>query len=326
MNAMRRLALLVLTLFPGPGLLCQSPEAASDPQNPRGELDSLAVELEGSVGRVSQPGLEPLLGAEPARGYYLPGSGAVFVLPPRALPRDSQRIIVRRGRTAPVSAAAAPAPEDSPDLRELEQLLGPEEARRIVQERQLEDQARQELARRARERRQLSPEREAELRRIEKQVEALQLEAERARQEAERNWNEMVLEVQQRLQGTRGASGAAASGGAAPPTVTLPPPPPWRFWFGTEDPEDARSPQQVMDDVQAAIVGTLESHGAQLRNVASQEQVAVAVDFLPRGLFATSQRPVRTLVVRIRKQWLEERLSGRLSSQDLRQRIEVTGY
>ncbi len=322
---MRPLATLALTLLPALGLPAQSPDPGHDPQNPRGELDALAVELESAVSRVSQPGLEPLLGAEPTRGYYLPGSGAVFVLPPRALPRESQLIIVRRGRSAPV-AAAAPVPEDSPELRELEQLLGPEEARRIVQDKQLEEQARQELARRARELRQLSPERDAELRRLEKQVEAFQREAERARQEAERSWAEMVLEVQQRLQGTRGAAGAAGPGGTAPAEAALPPPPPWRFWFGTEDPEDARSPQQVMEDVRAAIVGTLEAHGAQLRNVASQEQVAVAVDFLPRGLFATAQRPVRTVVVRVRKQWLEERLAGRLSSQDLRQRFELTGY
>lgn len=322
---MRTLATLALTWLPALGLAGQSPDPASDPQNPRGELDALAVELESAVSRVSQPGLEPLLGAEPTRGYYLPGSGAVFVLPPRALPRESQLIIVRRGRSAPVAAAAA-LPEDSPELRELEQLLGPEEARRIMQDKQLEEQARQELARRARERRQLSPERDAELRRLEKQAEAFQREAERARQEAERSWAEMVLEVQQRLQGTRGAAGATGPGGAAPAEAALPPPPPWRFWFGTEDPEDARSPQQVMDDVRAAIVGTLEAHGAQLRNVSSQEQVAVAVDFLPRGLFATAQRPVRTVVVRVRKQWLEERSAGRLDSQELRQRFEVTGY
>ncbi len=321
---MRLLRLLAPWLLPAAGLLGQVPDAGDDPQNPRAELDALAVELEAAVGRVSQPGVEPLLGAEAARGYYLPGQGAFFVLPPRALPRESQQIIVRRGGTVPGSGAMAP---DGPELRELEQLLGPEEARRIVQEQQLEAEARQELARRARERRQLSPEREAELRRLEKQVEAFQREAERARQEAERTWAEMLLGVPQRLQGTHAAAGAPGPGvGTAAPEAALPPPPPWRFWFGTEDPEDARTPQQVMDDVRTAIVAALEAHGARLRNVAGQEQVSVAVDFLPRGLFATSQRPVRTLVVRVRKQWLEERQDGRLPGDELRRRVDVSGY
>ncbi len=321
---MRPLRLFALWLLPATGLFGQGPAPGDDPQNPRAELDALAVELEGAVGRVSQPGVEPLLGADAARGYYLPGQGAFFVLPPRALPRESRQIIVRRGGTTPGSAAVAPG--SSAELRELEELLGPEEARRIVQEQQLEAQARQELARRARERRQLSPEREAELRRLEKQVEAFQREAERARQEAERTWAEMLLEVQQRLQGTHAAAGATGPGGAAPAGSALPPPPPWRFWFGTEDPEDARTPQQVMDDVRAAIVSALEAHGARLRNVAGPEQVSVAVDFLPRGLFATSQRPVHTLVVRVRKQWLEERQDGRLASDELRRRVEISGY
>lgn len=303
------------------GSVLAEAQQGNDPQNPRGELETLAAELEAAVRKVSQPGVEPILGNEPARGYYIPGSGAMFVVPPRSLPRE-RRVVVLAGRarvpTAPV--------QNDPEYKELEQLLGPEAAREYVSRRQLDERVRREIAQNARQRRLSSPEREAELRRLEQQVEAFQREAERARQEAEQAWAEITQEVQQRLEADAPGSGSKPTSVGGGPSVNLPAPPPWRFWFGTEDPEDERPPEQVVLDVRAAIVAALEAHGALLRNVGSQEQVSVAVDFLPRGLFAGGQRPARTLVVRVKKQFLEERQSGKLTSAQLLAKIEDSGY
>jgi len=126
-------------------------------------------------------------------------------------------------------------------------------------------------------------------------------------------------------------AGAPGSGSKSVPVgggpgMALPAPPPWRFWFGTEDPEDERRPEQVVLDVRAALVAALDAHGALLRNVSPQEQVTVAVDFLPRGLFAGGQRPVRTLVVRVKKQYLEERQAGKLTPEQLLAKVEDSGY
>ena len=61
--------------------------AAKPAEGPREELERLARSLHLAVRGVSRPAVEPLLGAEAARGYYVAGVGAVFMLPPRAVPR-----------------------------------------------------------------------------------------------------------------------------------------------------------------------------------------------------------------------------------------------
>jgi hypothetical protein len=341
MTVMRRRPLIAVSLTALMTVGARAQEPQNDPQNPRGELESLAVELDAAVRRVSQPGVEPILGSEPARGYYVPGLGAMFVVPPRSIPRED-RLLALRGRPRAAATTGATAPTNDPEYAELEQLLGPEAAREYVGRRQLEEQARNEIARTARQRRHNAPQREADMRRLEQQVEAFQREAERARLQAEHAWIEITREIQQRLDG--GAAGATAGtvtvGGGVAPSATAPgratqrdpvseemdSPAPWRFWFGTDDPEDPRSPAQVLADVKTAIVEVLEAHGSLLHNVGPQEQVTVAVDFLPRGLFVGMQRPTRTLVVRVKKQFIDERQAGRLGADQLRTKLEINEY
>lgn len=341
MNAMHRRPLFTASLAALLTLSAHAQEPQNDPQNPRGELESLAVELDAAVRRVSQPGVEPILGSEPARGYYVPGLGAMFVVPPRSIPRED-RLLALRGRPRGAATTAASAPTNDPEYAELEQLLGPEAAREYIGRRQLEEQARNEIARTARQRRHNAPQREADMRRLEQQVEAFQREAERARLEAEHAWIEIQREIQTRLEGGSGgaSAGTVTVGGGLAPSATaagratrsdpasdeMDSPAPWRFWFGTDDPEDPRSPAQILGDVKTAIVDVLEAHGSVLHNVGPQEQVTVAVDFLPRGLFVGMQRPTRTLVVRVKKQFIDERRAGRLAADQLRAKLEVNEY
>jgi len=63
------------------------------PADPRLEMDGFAAALDAAVRRVSRPSPAVLAGREGARGYRLPGFGALFVLPPRALPSPSRRSV-----------------------------------------------------------------------------------------------------------------------------------------------------------------------------------------------------------------------------------------
>jgi hypothetical protein len=80
---------VVCALAPGPS----SGQGASDP---RLEIDRFAAALDAAVRRVSRPSPVLLAGRESARGYRLPGFGALFVLPPRALPSPSPRSVAER--------------------------------------------------------------------------------------------------------------------------------------------------------------------------------------------------------------------------------------
>jgi hypothetical protein len=110
------------------------------------------------------------------------------------------------------------------------------------------------------------------------------------------------------------------------PEAPQAPPPPWRFWFRAESPSDDRTPERVLGDVRSAVVATLESQGPRLRGLGAEECVAVAIDFVPTGVFMSQARPVHTLVIRARKQDLDARQAGRLSADEFRQRLEVNEY
>jgi len=74
-----------------PGLSLGQP-----PSDPRTEMDGFAAALDAAVGRVSRSSPAMLAGREGARGYHVPGFGALFVLPPRALPSASPRSLAER--------------------------------------------------------------------------------------------------------------------------------------------------------------------------------------------------------------------------------------
>ena len=77
-------------------LLAPGRSLGQPPSDPRSEMDGFAAALDAAVRRVSRSSLALLAGREGARGYRVPGFGALFVLPPRALPSASPRSLAER--------------------------------------------------------------------------------------------------------------------------------------------------------------------------------------------------------------------------------------
>lgn len=305
--------------------LAGSAGAGSPQASPRAEIEALARRLEQAVRQVSLPSSEPLLGVDEARGYYMPGLGAVFVVPPRAVPRPTRVLLLAPGQPTVVV--------DSPDDQaELEALLGPDEARRVSAGRRRPRSAHEmELDQRTEEFR-------------------------RWAQEASREM-EMIFDQWMRGQvgrplvrpmGTVAAADAAPSSGATlpgleadasapgtpgpPPSGALPdlprealPPAAAVDPLGATAP-DLRSPDAVVQQVRQALVAALEAHGASLRSLRADELVSVAVDFVPRGLFAADPRPARTLVVRVSKKALDDRAAGRVDGTAFGKLVQFSEY
>jgi hypothetical protein len=314
---MRRISRALATALLLAGLILVRPPLAVAQRAPvpREALEALEASLDRAVGQVSRPAPGIVLGrAESARGYHLPGYGAVFVLAPRALPRGGstfafQPRVAPGGRARPQFEARVerdggplPAAGENPDIDEL-----------LV---------------------------------IEQQVLEFQHEAEETRQTAELEFERLTRDFRNRLAvppaGPHPAGGPVVAPGTgaspispAPPPSALPlppgvegplPPPPWRFWFPTDGPRDDRPPDTIVADVRAAVIATLASDGARLRGLATEEFVAVAIDFVPVGVFVSQARPARTILIRARKRDLDARQAGKLSADELRSRVEVSEY
>ena len=310
------LAALILLLPAGAG--AQTPE-------PRVDLSMMESALESAVRQVSLASAAPFFGESAGcRGYRLQGYGAVFVVPPRLVPRRRGVAVVGGGSQQAAAAGkpgAAAAPSDKSqdpmeqileELRAEQQRLGAE-----VDKGTPSSQARRQA-------------RERELRAMEERVEALQREAERARREAEQAFAELSREARTRLATPPAApprpDAATAVGAGAPAD---PPPPllaPWRFWFANGPESDPRAPERVVSDVRAAVAKTLESYGARLRGVEPNEFLVVAVDFVTPWGFDDSVRPERTLIVRVRKGELDKGAAGSLPQEEVRKRIEFVEY
>jgi hypothetical protein len=323
------------------------PARSEEPADPRGDLEALAAVLESAVARVSRPSAAPFLGgAEACRGYRLRGYGAVIVVPPRALPQRGN-VLVFGGHAAPGTivhwSQGAPAPV-APGESVEDTLAELQAQQRLIES---EIQSQQDGRKRTREARQ------RELKAIEAKVEALQREAERTRQEAERALEQAVREVQFSLTPMPPTAPAPETPVAAPapetptapvspataptppvaprppvmPAPPSPPAPPWRFWFNTGDDDDPRPAEKVVSDVRSVVTQVLESQGASLKAVRSDEFVTVAVDFVPQwGFFDEGARPEKTLIVRVRKKELEDRAAGKLPAEEFRKRIEYVEY
>jgi hypothetical protein len=183
---------------------------------PRSEIEQLEAQLDRAVGEVSRPSAGIVVGrAEGARGYHLPGYGAVFVLAPRALPRP-RGVVVWTERAGPDTVIQMETAPPTPDHRIRIRTGG-----RAVP---------------------LDPDQARELAEIEAQVAAFQREAEEARQAAEREFEQLTLDVQVMLAPPPPAAAAPAEPALAPrpvrqPNPPRPPvaplPPPWHFWFGS---------------------------------------------------------------------------------------------
>ena len=272
---------------------------AQRPPVPREALEALEASLDRAVGQVSRPAPGIVLGrAESARGYHLPGYGAVFVLAPRALPRGGAVVAFR--------VRKAPAGRTRPQF--------------------------QASVERGGEQRVVSPEVD-ELLAIEQQVLEFQREAEEARQSAELEFERLSRDLHNRLAAPPASPRPAgapvvpvAPVAGASSTSPAPPPPPWRSWFPTDGPPDDRPPDAIVADVRAAVIATLAGEGARLRGLATDEFVAVAIDFVPVGVFVSEARPARTILIRARKKDLDARQAGKLSAEELQSRVEVSEY
>ena len=312
---MKRISALVLALAALP-VLAKAAEPP-DPLRLRDELRAMEALLDSTVEQVSRPNPGFFLAGSPScRGYLLKGYGFVFVLPARWLP---VRQVALRSRRAPVQGSSSESVIVISDDRR-----GPG------------------------------------LRELERQVEAFQQEAERQRAEAERDFEEMTRELRSRL-----AKGDAAWGDGAqnptlpvrapvapaqapetpalakPPTppepgaAPLPPPAgpvspaaPWRHWVEREpeDPED-KGPERLVADVRDAVIAALEAHGPSLSSLRPEETISVVVDFVAGAPFLDDEaRPARSLTLRVRKRDLDDRRALRLTSEELRRRVEAAEY
>jgi hypothetical protein len=199
--------------------------------------------------------------------------------------------------------------------------------------------------------------RDAELKELLSRAEAYQREASRAREAAELALRKALEEARSALHVRVEAEGPVSPGRPAPPPApdapvpppppdpalpasapvpaadvlppvpdVAPPAPPWSFWFDLDEEEDPRSADEVVHSVREAVVSTLEMHGARLKSVRPEESVTVAVDFVPRGPFVLHRRPARTLVIRVRKEHIDDRLAGKLGPEDFQARVEATEY
>jgi hypothetical protein len=287
--------------------------------DPRSDVETLEALLDRAVRRVSEPSAASFFGAsEASRAYRLQGYGVIFVVPPRSLPPNQ-----RPGAFPPAGAVdATPPAQGVPGTDdELRRAFAQEESIRssLAAERPQGDKVRAA--------------RERELKAIEAKVEELSREAERQRAEAERALEVTMQQVRVRLMARSPADPgpgpvAAPTQGEPPaePEGLLPPAPPWGYWFHGEGADDPRKADQVVSDVKAAVLQTLEGAGGRLRSIRPEESVVVAVDFVPQWDFGGSGGAEHTLVVRAKKKDLEEHDLGKLSTPELRKRIELVEY
>jgi hypothetical protein len=328
-------------------LMLAGPAWAQPESGVRDQLEGFGRALDRAVQAVSRAGtLHVLSGEHSSRGYYLKGYGAVFMLPPRALPSDHR---LARRETLP----GRPSGPLEVALRELEGSLNagePEPLHELLEGSLLEADPSAEgsetarppfvepppasapeppewamLRQRLEARKRVERQREQQLRTLEKQIEAFQRDAERMRQLAERHMEELRRQIQARMVPT---PPTAPTLSPAPPQPAALPAPPWSFWFelSTESDQAPRSQDAVVSEVRAAVSRVMVSEGGRLGMLDPEESLVVAVDFVPQDAFAPTARPERTLVLRVRKKELDNQRAGRLRPEELDRRIEIVEY
>lgn len=316
-------------------LLATHTAAAQPAPDARSDVERFEHALDEAVAGVGQARVLPLLGgAGGARGFLVPGVGAVFVLPPQALPVPGRALVLRHGASRPMVAAEA------------ESTLA-EKARVRAEAARRAEQALAAQAPRQRERSEHAAEEaiERELREVEALARAYQREVERMSEQSERALLQLTEALRQGQRETLIPLGPAPVPAAAPlppvppeepatpDTPALAPPaplPPWRYWFemrAGEAPETSRSAEDLVGAVRSVIVDTIEGQGALLRTLRPDELVVVAVDFEPAALLAGDPAArTRRLVIKARKRDVEDHRRGRLSRAQLRERIEAVEY
>lgn len=156
------------------------------------------------------------------------------------------------------------------------------------------------------------------------QVEAFRLGAEKARAEAGKARMEAEKGTLEHLEAGRLEALSAPPVGASAPQNTAPELL-WRDMNEGGEQREARSWEEVIEQVRMSVTGVLEAEGWRLRELGPNEVIAVAVDFVQAGT-GPGARPTRTLLIRAPKKALEERHSGRISAGEFREHTEIVEY
>jgi hypothetical protein len=343
-------------------LAVPAPALAQDGAALHDQFRTFEEALDRAVASVSHPAvLQVLGGAHGTRGYYLRGYGAVFVVPPRALPMETrfafgfgQPSEARLNQAiASVEHSLARAHSDETRKALQNSLASLKRSREQLREEAAERRAdttalRASLARQAESlHREVEARRAAlaqagaagsdkpteaeELRALEAEVEQFRREAERARAEAEDHLEAVAAEIRARIalesSSPAGPPEAPEAPEAPEPPQPPAPPAPWAFWFESSEPGQAgESADTLVDEVRGAVSAVLESRGAGLTLLAPDDSLVVAVDFIPRTVFLTAEQPQRTLVLRVRRKELVAGQAGKLGPEELRKRIESAQY
>jgi hypothetical protein len=256
------------------------------------DLDRFSRALEVSVLQISRPSsVSLLIGAHNCRSYRVGGVGAIFILPPRQLPRD---VPPSDSKSLPGTISIQPtAPAVSPMIPQ------------VVRVERLS-------------------ERERAIRAAELQALAFQQAAAMTSAQAEQAFRAMAQEMENLM--TTGQSLGRIEKTPFGSGAFLPPEPPWRYWFEAEQPPDNRTPREVLDAVCDTVSHKIAEHAQALGSLAPGESTTVIVEFYDPDVFDPASRPTRTLVVRARSEDLAAAREGRLAAEELRKKLVYEEY
>jgi hypothetical protein len=330
----------VLALTAWAGVLVSTAEAATAPAGAlRDHLELLARQLEAAVGRVS-PSAQILTGqVEPTQALRVSGVGVVFVLPSRALPLPRRptgvraRLREQREREEQQEAASQPARPPRVGTVTIVPTPEPPALRKPVPApgtpdlAQLERQLEREMAVRSQLMRELLRASVADdpllQRALELQMLAVHEQADLFRRQVER-----VRAANQQVVIEQLSQGAHPRAQVSPEAVVLGGPSqeaPWNAWLETVPPETSQASQELVRQVQDAIVAGLEAYGGVLSDLDPQEGVTVAVEFVASGTMGRTRVRCR-LVLRVPAGAVVARAKGSLSAAEFRERVLARQY
>ena len=280
--------------------------AAASAQTPdRDQVFRVSITLDQAVSEVTRNAYAWDFTPQRGQGIVIPGYGVVFVLSPRVLPSEDEPPM--RGRVMRLRAMPRVRVLREADARALSAM----EAQLAAHEKEREE-ADIALARAMAE-----LERVARLRLTNEDGTLPQIPAPPAAPEA----------PEAPAAPTPPAPGTPATPVVAAPQVAPPMPPPWTAWFGDEDEAgESRDPKVMIAQIRTAVTGVLTTEAPQMGFLRGDDQVVVAINFVPDGLFTSSAQPNRTLIVRAKKRDLMDRASGRITAEELAKRAEATEY
>lgn len=298
------------------------PAAAQQPQ--RDQIFRVSLSLDQAIGEVTRNAYAWEFTPSRGQGIVIPGYGLVFVLAPRPLPGENEGARIIRLRELPRRRALSPI--DARALSDMQQQLQAHE--------KVREEADLALARAM-----AALEQMARLRLVDSEGRLQQVAAPPEPPESPSN-----VRVPPPPAATAPVppvvAAPAAPAPAAPVAPAAPAPPagftepiapdmtpPWVNWLEAEgEDEPLPDPRQVLAQIRVAVTNVLAAEAPHLDFLRGDDQVVVAVNFVPDGFFEMRRQPTKTLVIRAKKKDLVERASGRLSAAEFEKRTEVTEY